>query len=90
MNAEFLEKYIIISSETTGTGQDAVTTYSAPKARKGMDSVAFLDAYVITADKTEAYAVVSAVSDGTEIEVVAGPYTLTYTVATGEFEVDKE
>ena len=90
MNAEFLEKYIVISSETTGTGQNAVTTYSAPKARKGMDSVAFLDAYVITADKTEAYAVVSAVSDGTEIEVVAGPYTLTYTIATGEFEVDKE
>ena len=90
MNAEFLEKYIVISSETTGTGQDAVTTYSAPKARKGMDSVAFLDAYVITADKTEAYAVVSAVSDDTEVEVVAGPYTLTYTIATGEFEVEKE
>lgn len=90
MNAEFLEKNIVISSETTGEGAQAVTTYSAPKARKGMDAVAFLDAYVITADKTEAYAVVSAVSDGTEVEVVAGPYTLTYTIATGEFEVDKE
>lgn len=90
MNAEFLEKNIEISSETTGTGQDAVTTYSAPKTRKGMDAIAFLDVYVVTADKTEAYAVVSAVSDGTEIEVVAGPYTLTYAIATGQFTVAKE
>lgn len=94
MNAEFLEKYIVVSSETTGEGAQAVTTYSVPKARKGMDSIAFLDAYVITEDKTEAYAVVSAVvsavSDGTEVEIVAGPYTLTYTIATGEFEVAKK
>ena len=89
MNAEFLEKYIVISSKTTGEGASATTTYSSPKTRKNMDSIAFLDAYVITEDKTEAYAVVSAVSDGTEVEIVAGPYTLTYTVATGEFTVAK-
>ena len=90
MNAEFLEKYIVVSSKTTGEGAQAVTTYSVPKARKGMDAIAFLDAIVITEDKTEAYAVVSAVSDGTEVEIVAGPYTLTYAIATGQFTVAKE
>lgn len=92
MNAEFLEKYIVISSETTGEGLEAVTTYSAPKARKNLAPISFVGAVVVTDDDLEAYPVESAVkasAAATTIAIVAGPYTLTYTIATGVFAVAK-
>lgn len=92
MNAEFLEKYIVISSETTGEGNEAVTTYSAPKARKNLAPISFVGAIVVTDDELEAYPVESAVkasAAATTIAIVAGPYTLTYTIATGVFAVAK-
>lgn len=93
MNAEFLEKDIVISSETTGEGAQAVTTYSTPDRRPGMDVYAFMHVVVKTADDLEAYPVESAVkasAAATTIAVVAGPFTLTYTIATGKFTVAKE
>lgn len=93
MNAEFLEKYITISSKTTGEGVNAVTTYSAPKARKNLAPISFVGAIVTTDDDLVAYPVESAVkasAAATTIAIVAGPYTLTYTIATGEFTVAKE
>lgn len=93
MNAEFLEKYIVISSETTGEGVNAVTTYSAPKARKNLAPISFIGAVVVTDDDLTAYPVESAVkasAAAATITVVAGPYTLTYTIATGEFTVEKD
>lgn len=92
MNAEFLEKYIVISSKTTGEGVSAVTTYSTPKVRKNLAPISFIGAIVETEDHLEAYPVESAVkasAAATTIAVVAGPYTLTYTIATGEFTVAK-
>lgn len=92
MNAEFLEKYIVISSETTGEGVSAVTTYSAPDVRKNLAPISFVGAVVVTDDDLEAYPVESAVkasAAATTIAVVAGPYTLTYTIATGKFAVAK-
>ncbi len=92
MNAEFLEKYVAISSKTTGEGAQAVTTYSTPKARKNLAPISFIGAIVTTDDELEAYPVESAVkasAAATTIAIVAGPYTLTYTIATGEFTVAK-
>lgn len=93
MNAEFLEKYIVISSETTGEGNEAVTTYSAPPTvHKNLAPISFIGAIVVTDDDLEAYPVESAVkasAAATTIAVVAGPYTLTYTIATGVFAVAK-
>lgn len=93
MNAEFLEKYIQISSETTGEGNEAVTTYSAPDLRKNLAPISFIGAIVVTDDDLAAYTVVSAVkatAEATTIAIVAGPYTLTYTIATGKVAVTKE
>ena len=93
MNAEFLEKYIVISSKTTGEGAGATTTYSVPKARKNLAPISFMGAIVTTDDDLEAYSVASAVkasAAATTIAIVAGPYTLTYTIATGVFTVAKE
>lgn len=93
MNAEFIEKYITIGSKTTGEGVNAVTTYSAPKARKNLAPISFVGAIVVTDDELEAYPVESAVKASeaaTTIAIVAGPYTLTYTIATGVFTVAKE
>lgn len=90
MNAEFLEKYIVITSETETVENVATTTYAAEPVRKNLAPISFIGAIVELVDHTEAYAIASAVSDGTEIEIAAGPYTLTYTIATGEFEVTKE
>jgi len=92
MNAEFLEKYLIVSSETTGEGQEAVTTYSVPAVRKNLAPISFVGAIVATDDELEAYPVESAVkasAAATTIAIVAGPYTLTYTIATGVFAVAK-
>jgi len=92
MNAEFLEKYIVISSKTTGEGQQAVTTYSTPNVRKNLAPISFIGAVVVTDDDLTAYPVESAVkasAAATTIAVVAGPYTLTYTIATGVFAVAK-
>ena len=92
MNAEFLEKYIIVSSKTTGEGQQAVTTYSTPDVRKNLAPISFIGAIVVTDDDLTAYTVESAVkasAAATTITVVAGPYTLTYTIATGKFTVAK-
>jgi hypothetical protein len=92
MNAEFLEKYIVISSETTGEGAGATTTYSVPKVRKNLAPISFVGAIVATDDELEAYPVESAVkasAAATTIAIVAGPFTLTYTIATGEFTVAK-
>lgn len=92
MNAEFLEKYIVISSKTTGTGQNAVTTYSAPDMRKNLAPISFIGAIVVTDDDLAAYTVGSAVkasAEATTITIVAGPYTLTYTIATGKVAVAK-
>lgn len=92
MNAEFLEKYIIVSSKTTGEGQQAVTTYSTPNVRKNLAPISFIGAVVVTDDDLTAYPVESAVkasAAATTIAVVAGPYTLTYTIATGVFAVAK-
>lgn len=90
MNAEFLEKYIVISSETTGEGQEAVTTYSTPDLRKNLAPISFIGAIVETADHAEAHAVKDAVAATGTIEVVAGPFTLVYTIATGKVAVTKE
>jgi len=81
MNAEFLEKDIIVTEDDGA--------YAAGKRRKGMDPYAFMGVIVKTADNKEAYAIVSAVEATGTIEVVAGPYTLTYTIATGELAVTK-
>ena len=92
MNAEFLEKYIVISSRTTGEGQQAVTTYSTPDVRKNLAPISFIGAVVVSDDDLTAYPVESAVkasAAATTIAVVAGPYTLTYTIATGVFAVAK-
>ena len=92
MNAEFLEKYIVISSKTTGEGQQAVTTYSTPDVRKNLAPISFIGAVVVSNDDLTAYPVGSAVkasAAATTIAVVAGPYTLTYTIATGKFAVAK-
>jgi len=92
MNAEFLEKYIVISSKTTGEGQQAVTTYSTPNVRKNLAPISFIGAVVVSDDDLTAYPVESAVkasAAATTIAVVAGPYTLTYTIATGAFTVAK-
>jgi len=92
MNAEFLEKYIIVSSKTTGEGQQAVTTYSTPNVRKNLAPISFIGAVVVSDDDLTAYPVESAVkasAAATTIAVVAGPYTLTYTIATGKFTVAK-
>ena len=92
MNAEFLEKYIVISSKTTGEGQQAVTTYSTPDVRKNLAPISFIGAVVVSDDDLTAYPVESAVkasAAATTIAVVAGPYTLTYTIATGVFAVAK-
>lgn len=96
MNAEFLEKYIVISSKTTttGEGQEAVTvtTYSTPNVRKNLAPISFIGAVVVTDDDLTAYTVESAVkasAAATTITVVAGPYTLTYTIATGGIAVAK-
>lgn len=88
MNAEFLEKYLVVSSET----KNNTTTYSVPKARKNLAPISFVGAFVVTADELEAYPVESAVkasAAATTIAIVAGPYTLTYTIATGAFTVAK-
>lgn len=88
MNAEFLEKYIVISSET----KNSTTTYSAPAVRKNLAPISFVGAIVATDDELEAYPVESAVkasAAATTIAIVAGPYTLTYTIATGAFTVAK-
>lgn len=88
MNAEFLEKYLVVSSET----KNSTTTYSVPTARKNLAPISFVGAFVVTDDELEAYPVESAVkasAAATTIAVVAGPYTLTYTIATGEFTVAK-
>ena len=93
MNAEFLEKYIVIGSETTGEGAGATTTYSTPDLRKNLAPISFIGAIVVTDDDLEAYPVESAVkasSAATTITIVAGPYTLTYTIATGKIAVTKE
>jgi hypothetical protein len=93
MNAEFLEKYLTISSKTTGEGAGATTTYSVPKVRKNLAPISFVGAIVATDDELEAYPVESAVkasAAATTIAIVAGPFTLTYTIATGEFTVAKE
>lgn len=90
MNAEFLEKDVVISSETTGEGAQAVTTYTAAARRPGMDAYAFMNVVVKTADGKEAYPVASAVAGEGTIAIVAGPYTLTYTTATGKITVAKE
>lgn len=82
MNAEFLERFIEVA-EKDGA-------YTTKKARPNMDERAFLGAAIENEAHTEIYAVVSAVSNGTEITVVAGPYTLTYTIATGAIAVAKE
>lgn len=92
MNAEFLEKYIVISSETTGEGQQAVTTYSTPNLRKNLAPISFIGAVVVTGDDLTAYTVESAVKASAAaitITVVAGPYALTYTIATGVVAVAK-
>lgn len=92
MNAEFLEKYIVVSSKTTGEGQDAVTTYSTPDLRKNLAPISFIGAIVVTNDDLAAYTVGSAVKasgEATTIAIVAGPYTLTYTIATGKVAVVK-
>ena len=92
MNAEFLEKYIVISSKTTGEGQQAVTTYSTPGVRKNLAPISFIGAVVVSDDDLTAYPVESAVkasAAATTIAIVAGPYTLTYTIATGVFAVAK-
>jgi hypothetical protein len=88
MNAEFLEKYIVISSET----KNSTTTYSTPDVRKNLAPISFVGAIVATDDDLEAYPVESAVkasAAATTIAVVAGPYTLTYTIATGKISVAK-
>lgn len=93
MNAEFLEKYIVISSKTTGEGAQAVTTYSTPDLRKNLAPISFIGAIVVTDDDLAAYPVESAVKASvaaTTIAIVAGPYTLTYTIATGKIAVTKE
>jgi hypothetical protein len=93
MNVEFLEKYLVISSKTTGEGAGATTTYSVPKVRKNLAPISFVGAIVATDDELEAYPVESAVkasAAATTIAIVAGPFTLTYTIATGEFTVAKE
>jgi hypothetical protein len=92
MNAEFLEKYIVISSKTTGEGQQAVTTYSTPDFRKNLAPISFIGAIVVTDDDLTACPVESAVkasAAATTIAVVAGPYTLTHTIATGKIAVSK-
>lgn len=92
MNAEFLEKYIVISSETTGEGQEAVTTYSTPDVRKNLAPISFIGAIVVAAHGRAVYPVESAIkaSDAAPvITIVAGSYTLTYTIATGKFAVAK-
>ena len=92
MNAEFLEKYIVISSRTTGEGQQAVTTYSTPDVRKNLAPISFIGAVVVSDDDLTAYPVESAVkasAAATTITVVAGDYTLTYTIATGNIAVAK-
>lgn len=88
MNAEFLEKYLVISSET----KNNATTYSVPAVRKNLAPISFVGAIVATDDELEAYPVESAVkasAAATTIAIVAGPYTLTYTIATGAFTVAK-
>lgn len=88
MNAEFLEKYLVVSSETEGNA----TTYSVPAVRKNLAPISFVGAIVATDDELEAYPVESAVkasAAATTIAIVAGPYTLTYTIATGVFTVAK-
>jgi hypothetical protein len=82
MNAEFLERDIVLTEENG--------TYTAADRRKGMDAYAFMHVVVKTADGKEAYPVASAVAGEGTIEVVAGPYTLTYTAATGKITVAKE
>ena len=92
MNAEFLEKYLVIKATTTGTGNNAVTTYSVPDVRKNLAPISFIGAVVVTDDDLAAYPVESAVkasAAATTITIVAGPYTLTYTIATGKFTVAK-
>ena len=92
MNAEFLEKYIVISSRTTGEGQQAVTTYSTPDVRKNLAPISFIGAVVVSDDDLTAYPVESAVkasAAATTIAVVAGPYTRTYTIAAGVVAVAK-
>lgn len=88
MNAEFLEKYLVISSKTEGNA----TTYSVPAVRKNLAPISFVGAIVATDDELEAYPVESAVKASvaaTTIAIAAGPYTLTYTIATGVFTVAK-
>lgn len=88
MNAEFLEKYLVVSSKT----ENNTTTYSVPAVRKNLAPISFVGAFVVTADELEAYPVESAVkasAAATTIAIVAGPYTLTYTIATGAFTVAK-
>ena len=93
MNAEFLEKYIVISSKTTGEGAQAVTAYSTHDLRKNLAPISFIGAIVVTDDDLAAYPVESAEkasAAATTIAIVAGPYTLTYTIATGKVAVTKE
>ena len=93
MNAEFLEKYIVISSETTGEGQQAVTTYSTPNLRKNLAPISFIGAVVVTDDGLEAYPVELAMRTiGEHMDIIglaAGPYAMTYTVANGKLTVVK-
>lgn len=82
MNAEFLERDVVLTRKNG--------TYTAVDRRPGMDAYAFMHVVVKTVDGKEAYPVASAVAGEGTIEVVAGPYTLTYTAATGKITVVKE
>lgn len=87
MNAEFLEKNIVIYL-TTGD-PDGKQMYTAKKIRKNLSPTSFIGATAITEDGLEAYSISAAkvysYPNITVIRVTAGPYELPYRPASGAF-----
>lgn len=85
MNAEFLENPIIITFQTTSSGEK----YSAKPIRKNLAPTSFIGAMAVTEDGTAAYAVTKAkyrdLGALTAIMLKAGPYILPYMPRSGRF-----
>lgn len=89
MNAEFLEKDIVIYFTTGTEGQ---RQYTAKTIRKNLAPISFIGAIAVTEDGLEAYFIRKATlhynSKGiATVQIQAGPYPLFYFPATGVFHL---
>ena len=86
MNAEFLEKDIVIRFDTNKMGEQI---YFADKVRKNLAPISFIGATAVTEDGTQAYRIKFAklVISGTipTVYMLAGPYRLGYLPLAGTF-----